>query len=164
MRSENDLAAETSQFLKIGDFARLADTNLRTLRYYEEIGLLAPVTRSAGGFRFYRREDANRLRMIQTLQGLGLELSRIRELMDTRAENLTRDQLLARVRGALERQTELLDERVRELARHRESLEVAQRKLGTCADCQHRPEPGNNFCNPCQIDGKDLPPELSALF
>jgi MerR family Zn(II)-responsive transcriptional regulator of zntA len=162
MRSETTI--ETDPFLKIGDFARLADTNLRTLRYYEEIGLLEPVTRSSGGFRYYRTEDANRLRMIQTLQGLGLELSRIRELMDTRAEGLPRERLLARVRGALDRQTELLDERIRELSRHRESLEAARRKLAGCADCPHRPETENNFCNPCLMDGQDLPPELSALF
>ena len=37
---------ENSELLKIGDFARVAGTNLRTLRYYEELGLLTPAARS----------------------------------------------------------------------------------------------------------------------
>ena len=62
--------APPKDLIKIGDFAELAGTNLRTLRYYEEIGLLAPAARSAGGFRYYRREDLDRLRMVASLQDL----------------------------------------------------------------------------------------------
>ena len=67
--------------LKIGDFAKLANTNLRTLRYYEELGLIQPATRSQGGFRYYRHTDIHRVQMIRDLQELGLHLDRIRELM-----------------------------------------------------------------------------------
>ena len=72
------------ELLKIGEFAKFAQTNLRTLRYYEELGLLTPASRSQGGFRYYRRTDVNRLAMIRDLQSLGLQLERIRELMATR--------------------------------------------------------------------------------
>ena len=44
---------------KIGVFAKMAGTNLRTLRYYEEVGLLQPAARSNGGFRYYRDSDLN---------------------------------------------------------------------------------------------------------
>ena len=54
MTSQEDL-------VKIGDFARLAHTNLRTLRYYEEIGLLQPALRSDGGFRYFRQTDLNNI-------------------------------------------------------------------------------------------------------
>ena len=60
------------ELLKIGAFAELAGTNLRTLRYYEEIGLLEPALRSRGRFRYYRPTDLNRVRMIRNLQDLGL--------------------------------------------------------------------------------------------
>jgi len=150
--------------VKIGDFARLAGTNLRTLRYYEEIGLLRPAARSPGGFRYYRREDLDRLAMVAHLQQLGLELARIHELMDTRAEGRPRAEFIARVRQALAAQAALIDERMTALASQRAGLETALTKLGECSTCSHVPAPGNNFCHPCQLDGKRLPLDLSALF
>jgi DNA-binding transcriptional MerR regulator len=158
-----DLAAAQG-LIKIGDFAALAGTNLRTLRYYEEIGLLRPATRSGGGFRFYRPEDLNRLRMVASLQRLGLELARIRELMDTRGEGLTRQSFLTRVRAALDAQRKLIAARIAELETQRAGLEGALAKLSSCEACSHSPAPGNNFCNPCQVDSQPLPADLSALF
>src|SRR5688572_29001550 len=99
--------------LKIGDFARLAGTNLRTLRYYEEIGLLVPAARSQGGFRYYRGTDLNRLNMVRDLQELGLHLDRIRELMSTREELGSRAGFLKRVRAALAEQDRLLAQKSR---------------------------------------------------
>src|SRR5262247_1881596 len=105
-----DTGLAESRLLKIGDFARLAGTNLRTLRYYEEIGLLQPATRSSGGFRYYRAKDLDRLRMVANLQGLGLDLARIRELMDTRRNGLPRSEFVGRIRRALREQVALLEE------------------------------------------------------
>jgi DNA-binding transcriptional MerR regulator len=152
------------RLIKIGEFAELAGTNLRTLRYYEEIGLLEPAARSAGGFRFYRRADLERLRMVASLQGLGLELARIRELMPTRAEGRSHGEFLAGVRRALREQVALLDARMAELAERRRGLEQALAKLVECDGCNHHPSRDNDFCHPCQVDGKALPPDLSALF
>jgi len=159
----SELAA-AKDLIKIGDFAALAGTNLRTLRYYEEIGLLRPASRSGGGFRFYRPEDLNRLRMVASLQRLGLELARIRELMDTRGEGLTRPTFLARVRAALNEQKALISARITELEAQRTGLDGALAKLSSCEACSHGPTPGNNFCNPCQVDHQPLPADLSALF
>jgi DNA-binding transcriptional MerR regulator len=159
-----DDGCEAQGLVKIGDFARLAGTNLRTLRYYEEIGLLRPAARSPGGFRYYRHEDLDRLAMVASLQQLGLELARIRELMDTRAEGRTRIEFVARVRKALEEQGNLIDERMAALTRQRNGLDQALTKLDQCASCTHVPAPGNNFCHPCQLDGKAVPVDLSALF
>lgn len=150
--------------LKIGDFARLADTNLRTLRYYEELGLLTPASRSRGGFRYYRQTDANRLHMIQTLQNLGLSLERIRELLETRGEALGHRDLVSRVRAALGEQDRLLSERVRLLEIQRSHLADALVKLDDCASCDLHPSQANNFCEPCEQDGQPLPADLSALF
>ena len=150
-----------SELIKIGDFARLAGTNLRTLRYYEEIGLLAPAARSAGGFRFYRPRDLHRLRMVHSLQALGLELQQIRELMSTRESAGVE---LARVRSALHAQSQLLGARIDELRIQREEIERALSKLHECHACDFHPSPANDFCRPCQLDGKPLPDDLSALF
>lgn len=156
----------TSQdgLLKIGDFARLAGTNLRTLRYYEEIGLLAPAARSQGGFRYYRDTDLNRLNMVRDLQELGLHLDRIRELMSTRAELGSRAGFLARVRAALAEQDRLLQEKTRALETQRTRIAQALAKIGECENCRHMPGDANNHCEPCMLTGEALPATVSALF
>jgi DNA-binding transcriptional MerR regulator len=161
--SANPIKSEP-ELLKIGDFARLAGTNLRTLRYYEEIGLFRPAARSEGGFRSYRRTDVNRLQTIQALQDLGLPLDRIRTVLDTRGAELSRNEWLARVQDALRAQEELVDARLAELSARREQLEAAHRKLAECEACDHRPTADNNHCEPCELSGSALPSDLSALF
>ncbi|MCY2961276.1 MAG: MerR family transcriptional regulator [Planctomycetota bacterium] len=152
------------ELLKIGDFARLADTNLRTLRYYEELGLLTPASRSQGGFRYYRRTDINRVQMIRDLQELGLHLDRIRELISARAAEEPRDQFLARVRLALEEQDRLLSIRMAALEEQRKKVAQALHKIGECRHCVQMPRLDNNFCEPCTTTGERLPEHLSALY
>lgn len=152
------------ELLKIGDFARLADTNLRTLRYYEELGLLAPAGRSQGGFRFYRRTDINRVQMIRDLQELGLHLDRIRGLISARQAGEAREAFLDRVRQALEEQDRMLVERVKALEAQRTKVGLALRKIGECGRCSHSPAADNNFCEPCSLTGEKLPEHLSALY
>jgi DNA-binding transcriptional MerR regulator len=154
-----------SDHIKIGDFARLADTNLRTLRYYEELGLLCPAARSDGGFRYYRPTDLNRVRMIQNLQELGLHLDDIGVLINCRNDLPDRTAWLAKVDEALVRQEELVAQRVGALQAQRRELASARAKLaGACKPCTHQPEKRNNFCEPCRQSGESLPPFLSALF
>ena len=150
--------------LKIGEFAKLADTNLRTLRYYEELGLVQPALRSEGGFRYYRPTDLNRVRMISDLQELGLQLDRISELLDTRHKGDTQARWVNRVKQALNEQKQHIEERVTALGEQREQIDVALTKLDTCITCDHHPVAGNNFCEPCQRTADALPPFLSALF
>ncbi len=154
----------TPELLKIGDFARFADTNLRTLRYYEELGLLAPASRSSGGFRYYRRTDVHRVQRIRELQELGLHLDRIRELISARGADEPREQYFARVRNALEEQEALLTERVAALEEQRKKVAQALHKIGECRHCVQVPGADNNFCEPCTTTGERLPEHLSALY
>jgi len=150
--------------LKIGEFAKLADTNLRTLRYYEELKLVQPALRSEGGFRYYRPTDLNRVRMISDLQELGLQLDRISELLDTRRNGATRASWVKRVEQALNEQKQHLEERVKALGEQRKQIDKALSKLESCRTCEHHPTADNNFCEPCPRSEDTLPPFLSALF
>lgn len=94
----------------------------RTVRYYEELGLLPGVRRRAGGRRAYGPDEVERLRFIQRLKALGLSLAEVKELnaiygigSSTRAMLERLEELLAR------RQTEL-DERIAELATLRDEM------------------------------------------
>lgn len=150
--------------LKIGDFARAAGTNLRTLRYYEELGLLAPNKRSGGGFRYYRTVDLNRVRTIQNLQELGLTLEVIGQIMSCREAVEDRDEFLRRVSAALDRQEQLIAARMETLENQRRALAEARLKLEDCGGCDHVPTDENNHCEPCSHSGRSLPTALSALF
>jgi DNA-binding transcriptional MerR regulator len=69
--------------MRIGALAKAAGTTVRTVRYYEEIGLLpAPDARVAGEHREYAEADVERLRELLRLKGLlGLSLEELREVM-----------------------------------------------------------------------------------
>lgn len=159
-----DQGSKADGLLKIGDFARIAGTNLRTLRYYEELGLMRPASRSQGGFRYYRPSDVHRLAMIHDLQALGLPLERIRDLMATRECAENRERFVERVRAALDEQDRLLVEHIAGLEEQRARIAVARHKISECACCHHQPDAKNNYCEPCCITGKSLPPKVSALF
>jgi DNA-binding transcriptional MerR regulator len=62
---------ETSALLQIGEVADHVGLSLRTVRYYEEQGLLAPRTRTTAGFRLYAEEQVDRLALIKLMKPLG---------------------------------------------------------------------------------------------
>ncbi|MFH1571599.1 MAG: MerR family transcriptional regulator, partial [Gemmatimonadota bacterium] len=66
--------------MQIGDLAERAGVSTRTIRYYEELGIIDPEERSNGGFRRYSEDQLRRLEIIQGLKALGFELEHIREL------------------------------------------------------------------------------------
>lgn len=70
--------------IKIGDFARLSQVTVRTLRYYEEVGLLKPVQVDRyTGYRYYQMDQLPRLNRILALKDLGFALDQIAQLLTT---------------------------------------------------------------------------------
>lgn len=77
-----ELAAGTVVLFRIGEAAEQAGVSCRTLRYYEELGLLRPAGHSAGGARRYSDEDVARLQRIRELQELlGFDLGEIGDIL-----------------------------------------------------------------------------------
>jgi MerR family transcriptional regulator, copper efflux regulator len=69
--------------LQIGEVAVRSGLPVKTIRYYTDIGLLAPhVKRSPSGYRLYESEVLNRLTFIRRTQALGLSLSEIRDILE----------------------------------------------------------------------------------
>ena len=67
--------------LRIGALAERAGTNAPTIRYYEEIGLLRPADRQAGGQRAYGEEDVRRLAFIRRCRDFGFSIEQVRSLV-----------------------------------------------------------------------------------
>ncbi|WP_189056132.1 MerR family transcriptional regulator [Longimycelium tulufanense] len=67
--------------MQIGEVAERTGLSLRTIRYYEEVGLVTPSARSQGGFRLYTEPDVARLNLIKRMKPLGFQLEEMRELL-----------------------------------------------------------------------------------
>jgi DNA-binding transcriptional MerR regulator len=68
--------------MRIGELARLAQVTTRTIRYYDELGLLPHDEREEGDFRSYHEVDVQRLHKIDALKHLGLTLEEIKSVLD----------------------------------------------------------------------------------
>ena len=73
----------------IGEVARRSDLSVKTLRYYEEIGVLSPPERSSSGYRRYGPEVIDRLHFVRQSQALGFTLGEIREVLAYRDQGTT---------------------------------------------------------------------------
>lgn len=67
--------------MHIGELAERAGMSLRTIRHYDEVGLLVPSGRTSGGFRVYTAEDLDRLLVIRRMKPLGFTLDEMAELL-----------------------------------------------------------------------------------
>lgn len=105
--------------MQIGEVAERTGLSLRTIRYYEEVGLVVPGARTRGGFRLYTEPDVQRLKLIMGMKPSGFQLDEMRELLailDPRpgdAEPADRAARLAEFTAAAERACDKLRERLR---------------------------------------------------
>ncbi|MBK0419927.1 MerR family transcriptional regulator [Leucobacter sp. CSA1] len=70
-----------SGMMHIGELAERTELSLRTIRHYDEIGLLTPSGRSEGGFRLYTEDDLERLMLIRRMKPLGYSLEQMGDLL-----------------------------------------------------------------------------------
>jgi MerR family copper efflux transcriptional regulator len=68
--------------MQIGELAERAGLSLRTIRHYDDVGLLHPSARTDGGFRIYSERDYERLILIRQARALGFSLDEIADLLD----------------------------------------------------------------------------------
>ncbi len=105
-----------------GDLARATGNTVRTIRFYEEQGLLRPAVVSEGGHRRYTEEDLEKLRLIADLRELGLPLCEIRAVLDLRAGCTTAAEFA-------ERFQEVLVEHIQQAQRRLDRLRRVKREL-----------------------------------
>ncbi|BAZ42659.1 transcriptional regulator [Calothrix sp. NIES-4101] len=70
------------QLQQIGTIAKESGIPIKTIRYYEEVGLIKASSRTEGGFRLFNADIIERLHFIKRSQSLGLSLTEIREFLD----------------------------------------------------------------------------------
>ncbi|MFD4987959.1 MerR family transcriptional regulator [Streptomyces sp. NPDC058374] len=111
--------------MQIGEVAARTELSLRTIRHYEETGLVVPSARSQGGFRLYTETDVARLVVIRRMKPLGFTLEQMRDLLaatdrldgDDALEDGERELLLERVRAYRQTAAEQVEKLRVQLAR-----------------------------------------------
>ena len=114
------LTASTTVAMKIGVLARRSGMTVKTLRYYEDLGLLPAIGRSEGGYRLFAEESLQLLEFIRRLKTLGLSLEEIQRCL---AVNDAGELPCGDIQRQLERQIGRIYSQIQELRQLRKELQ-----------------------------------------
>ena len=148
--------------LTIGQLAELADVPRKTIRYYEEVGVLPPPDRSDARYRLYSDIDVRRVELVRRARALDMGLAEVRELVEWASTGSCND-FQERFQEMLHGKLEEVDQRIADLEHLRQDLQrlgahfaVSQKEDNadhTVLECS--PEtctcPGNTSVNPPQL-------------
>ncbi|MCC5668363.1 heavy metal-responsive transcriptional regulator [Nostoc sp. CHAB 5784] len=124
----------------IGNVAKSSGVPIKTIRYYEELGLLRSLGRTEGGFRLFNSDVLERLHFIKRAQSLGLSLSEIKEFLNVH----DRGELpCEHIKIKLEDKVKAIDEQIQQLLILRQELSGLVSGWGLNID--------NNHSNICPI-------------
>jgi DNA-binding transcriptional MerR regulator len=131
--------------LTSGDMARLGKSTVRTVRFYEEVGLIRPAQRTGGGHRLYPTDQLDRLRLVADLRAAGFSLEDIRELLEAKSRHNAAAAAAREVLGHLDGHIKPMRKRVALLQRLLAELEATRALLRQCTLCHH----GQRFPDRC---------------
>lgn len=145
----------------IGEIASKLGVSHRTIRYYEELGLIKP-TRTSGGFRKYADAEVDRLRTILMLKDLGMSLDEIRTLIQVRHEGIS-SEATPKLREMLLKRRSDFEGMIRKYKLGLAQLDQVLSLLKMCASCGHAAD--ETYCQNCLNKRKeDVPPLMKTLL
>jgi DNA-binding transcriptional MerR regulator len=147
--AEGNGTEEKGRLMRIGDLARRAGTTMRTIRYYEQLGLIAPAARTRGGFRLYEEDEVRKLRVIKNLQLLDTPLAQVKAFFDQRQQGRVASEIAPGIAKLLRRQLEEMEGRIAQYRAMQASLRETLEILQCCSDCLL--EPGPDVCSRCPV-------------
>ena len=125
--------------MRIGELAERAGTTAKTLRFYEEQGLLPPAERTAAGYRDYAPEAVARIDFVHRGQAAGLTLAQIKQILDIRDHG----------QAPCEHVRDLLDTRLADIEQQIAQLSALRDTIAALRDEASDPEP--ETCSPDQV-------------
>jgi DNA-binding transcriptional MerR regulator len=148
--------------LSTGDLARRTGTTLRTVRFYEEAGMLKPSAVGKGGRRLYTERDLERLALITDLRELDLSLDEIKGLLQLREGCSDAPQLAERFGQALGEQLERTQCRLAALQRLGAEFSAALEALGNCRTCATPLKV--HACSACDVMSRQETPRIMRVL
>lgn len=121
-------------YMQIGLVAARTQLSIRTVRHYDEVGLVTPSARSAGGFRLYAEADVERLLLIRQMQPLGFTLAEMKDLLSALEVLNNPNTPAAERNAAAQRLREYRTKTEHSAERLREQLEYAKDLSGLLAE------------------------------
>jgi DNA-binding transcriptional MerR regulator len=143
--------------LSSGDLARATGSTVRTIRFYEEEGLLKPADVSDGGHRRYTDDDLERLRLIGDLREMGLSLCEIRSILEIRTGCHTAAEFALRFQQVLAGHLEQAQRRLERLRRMKKEM------LDALSTIQEQLAHGEQQC-PCAIAAEARAPRIVRVL
>lgn len=116
----------------VGEAAKRSKLPAKTLRYYEDIGLVTPQRRD-NGYRDYSEQDVHRLRFLQRARSLGFSIEECRKLLDLYND---KERASADVKNVAKTHLQTIEQKIEEL----ESLRTTLRALIEECHGDHRPD------------------------
>ena len=101
---------------QIGELARSLGITTRTLRLYEQMGLIDPPQRTGGGIRYYTKEDIRRIKFVLKVKELGLSLRQMQELAEIYRRTKTEERIMPRLIELLDTHTDSIHRKVEKLS------------------------------------------------
>ena len=130
-RDDTGNSSRGAENLTIGRLARLTGLSAKTIRYYEEIGLLPRPPRGVNGYRRYGPIDVNRLHLLRCIKLLGVPLSQAKPLLAGASAARCAD-VQRELQRLVDARASALDREIAELQAFRENLTDYQRVLAAC--------------------------------
>ena len=122
-------SVETHDHYSIGDLARMVNLSQRTIRYYEEIGLLHSVRRIENGKRVYTDDDVRRLKFINRLKVLGLSLAEMVKLEKIYRTQRNNREIIPKLLAILDERAIQIDDRIGQLVALKNEIREYQARL-----------------------------------
>ena len=142
--------------MRIGELASRTGTTTKTIRYYEDIGLLLQPDRAANDYRDYPEEAVDRLHFVRDVQATGLTLTEIASILDLRSHGET----------TCHHVIDLLERHLAALDRHITTLRQTRRKLADLAQRARNLDPADcsdpNRCQTISTTGRHDAPANDA--
>jgi len=149
--------------LTTGDMARLSQSTLRTVRFYEQEGLIEPARRSACGHRLFSGSELLKLQLALDLREAGLSVQNIKDLFCLKADCDCPEEASQRMSHVLTEQIDTMQQKIAKLRKLREELTAMVSVLTECQSCDE-----GNFplaCENCDVlSSPQLPRALQVLW
>jgi DNA-binding transcriptional MerR regulator len=146
------IAASETELLRIGQVSALSDLPVKTIRFYEERGLIQAADRTSGGFRLFAPAVLTRLSFIRRSQALGLSLNDIQDIL---AIADTGQRPCQDVRQKFQAKIVEVEDRIQQLEKLKEQLQMLM------AEADQREALDGNICPIIEHAGEAIMPEPS---
>lgn len=162
-KSDSSVSKATPDLLTTGDMARLAGSTCRTVRFYEEAGILRPAARSDGGHRLFPSAELRRFRLVLDFREAGLSLNHIRSIFELKDNHCNAKAASSAMCHFLHGQVAEMNNKIQVLQRLEQELRGMIETLASCKVCEAPDFPRQ--CDRCSVTHHpDLPRAMKVLW